>query len=123
MDDRATIEQLKIAALRFRDQRNWKQFHDAKNLSIGLAVEAAELQELFLWKSDDEVRELLASEKSRQRIREELADVCIFLLYLAEGCDVDLSTAVEDKLRINEAKYPVAKSYDIAKKYTELGGE
>jgi NTP pyrophosphatase (non-canonical NTP hydrolase) len=120
MDPSTTIGQLKEAALRFRDARNWKQFHDPKNLSIGLAVEAAELQELFLWKTDEEVKELLASEKGRDRMREEIADVLVFLLYLSDSCGIDLADSVSRKIALNERKYPVDKSYNSNRKYDEL---
>jgi len=122
MDNGATIGQLKTDVIGFRERRNWRQFHDPKNLSIGLAVEAAELQEIFLWKSNDEVQAIISSAVGIKRIREELADVLVFLLYLAEACEVDLSEAVSDKLKINEAKYPVDTSYNSNRKYTELGG-
>ena len=120
MDNTTTIEQLKHEVIRFRDRRNWKQFHDIKNLSMGMSVEAAELQELFLWKTPAEIDAMLASQKDRKRIEEECADVFVFLLYLAEAAGLDLSAAVRDKLVINERKYPVEKSYNSSKKYTEL---
>lgn len=120
MDEDATIEELKRAAVAFRDKRNWKQFHDAKNLAAGLAIEAAELQELFLWKSPAEVDAFLASEQGKQRLREEIADVAVFLLYLCEAASIDLSDAVRSKIAINEKKYPVDRSYNSNKKYNEL---
>jgi NTP pyrophosphatase (non-canonical NTP hydrolase) len=120
MDDKTTVEKLKRLVIEFRDRRNWKQYHDVKNLSMGLAVECAELQELFLWKSREEIAAFLAAETDRQRLREELADVFVFLLYLSEETGVDLSEAVRDKLAVNEKKYPVEKSYNSNRKYTEL---
>jgi NTP pyrophosphatase (non-canonical NTP hydrolase) len=120
MDNTTTIEELKKAVIEFRDRRNWKQFHDVKNLSMGLSVEAAELQELFLWKTPEEITSMLGTEKDRKLIGEELADLFVFLLYLGEATGIDLSTAVRDKLQVNEKKYPVEKSYNSSKKYTEL---
>lgn len=120
MDASTTIDELKRDVIEFRDRRNWKQFHDIKNLSMGLSVEAAELQELFLWKTPVEVDAMLGSEKDRKKIEEECADVLVFLLYLSEGAGIDLSSAVRDKLLVNDKKYPVEKSFNNSKKYTEL---
>ena len=123
MDKSSTIEQLKVMIKKFRDDRNWKQFHDLKNLSIALAVEAAELQELFLWKSESGVKQLLSSEKGNQKIRDELADIQIYLLYLSDESGIDLSEAVKAKLSINNKKYPVSKSYNSSSKYNDLDEE
>ncbi len=123
MDNTTTLEQLKKTVVSFRDERNWRKFHDPKNLSMALSVEASELQELFLWKSEVEIETLLSTRTGRQRLEEEMADVMIFLLYLSERCNVDLSAAVAQKLEINRRKYPVDRSYDNTKKYTELGTE
>jgi NTP pyrophosphatase (non-canonical NTP hydrolase) len=123
MDNSLTIEQLKMTVKKFRDKRKWKQFHDLKNLSIALAVESAELQELFLWKTESSVRQLLSSEKGKQKIRDELADIQIYLLYLSDESGIDLSEAVRAKLSINNKKYPVSKSYNSSKKYNDLNEE
>ena len=123
MDDKATIGWLKREVISFRDERNWQKFHDPKNLSMALSVESSELQELFLWKSEDQIGELLLSESGGRRVREELADIFIYLLYISERCGIDLSDAVLDKIKINRKKYPVDKSYDSNRKYTEFGGE
>ena len=120
MDQTTTIEQLKRAAVGFRDERDWKQFHDPKNLSIGLSVEAGELLELFLWKTETEVENITASQKTKERLGEELADVFIFVLYLCEACGVDLSDAVMRKIALNAKKYPRDKSMGSSKKYDEL---
>lgn len=120
MDNTTTIEELQKAVIGFRDRRNWKQFHDVKNLSMGLSVEAAELQELFLWKTPQEIETMIGSDKERRMIGEELADVFVFLLYLGEATGIDLSDAVRNKLLVNEKKYPVEKSFNSSKKYTEL---
>jgi NTP pyrophosphatase (non-canonical NTP hydrolase) len=123
MDEQETIANLRERVIRFRDARNWEQFHDPKNLAMGLSIECAELLELFLWKSDPEIREMLGDETLRRKVREELADVFVFLLYLSRGCGVDLSDAVTKKLMVNEKKYPVEKSFGSHKKYDELEGE
>ena len=123
MDDKATIGRLKREVISFRDERNWQKFHDPKSLSMALSVESSELQELFLWKSEDQIGELLLSESGGRRVREELADIFIYLLYISERCGIDLSDAVLDKIKINRKKYPVDKSYDSNRKYTEFGSE
>ena len=123
MDNSSTIEQLKMQVKEFRDERNWKKFHDPKNLSIALAVESAELQELFLWKSKSHVRQLLSTEKGKRQVRDELADILIYLLYLSDESGIDLSEAVKEKISINKNKYPVSKSYNSNKKYNEFDSE
>ena len=120
MDDKTTVAELKKQVIDFRNARNWEQFHDPKNLAAGLSIESAELQEIFLWKSKAEIKELLKSKIGRQTIEEELADIFVFLLYLSEGCGIDLSDAVMNKIKLNEKKYPVEKSYNSHKKYNEL---
>lgn len=104
--------------LEFRQKRNWEQFHKPKDLAVSLSVEAAELLEIFQWKSDEEVTALIASE-SKQRIEEEVADVAIMLSYLCHDLNIDLNTAVRSKLKKNEIKYPVQKAYGDSRKYSE----
>jgi NTP pyrophosphatase (non-canonical NTP hydrolase) len=120
MDDRDTLASLKRLVLAFRDERAWKVFHTPKNLAMALAIEAGELQELFLWKEDREINDLLADRTYENRVQEELADILIFLLYLTEATGIDLSEAVKTKLAKNQAKYPVSKSFGNHKKYTEF---
>lgn len=120
MDNTDTIADLRHQVLQFRQARNWEQFHDPKNLAMALAIEAAELQEIFLWKSETEIEELLNKKTGQEKVQEELADIFIFLLYLTEAVNLDLAEAVKAKLRKNEAKYPIAKSYGCNKKYSEL---
>lgn len=99
----------------FRDERNWKQFHTPKDLSISLSLEAAELLECFQWSgSDTQVSEKLDS------MKEELADVFIYSILMASALDLDIGTIIHEKLTKNGMKYPVAKSYGNAKKYSEL---
>ncbi len=119
-DEKTTLAELKRLALEFRDRRDWEQFHDPKNLSMGLSIEAAELQELFLWRTDREVEALLRDDRGREKVRDELADVLVFLLYLSHACGIDLSEALRDKIALNEKKYPVEKSRGSHKKYDEI---
>jgi NTP pyrophosphatase (non-canonical NTP hydrolase) len=115
-----SLGRLKKLVLEFRNARGWEPFHTPKDLAAALAVEAAELQEIFLWLGPEEVKDALAEPGKRSRVAEELADILIFLLYLAEACGVDLAAALEAKLLENARKYPVSKSYGSNKKYTEL---
>lgn len=120
MDSKTKIDDIKKAAISFRDERNWRQFHDPKNLAMALSIETAELQELFLWKSPDEIEQLLSSNKAIAKIREELADIFIYLLYLSDSIGVDLSDVAMEKIKINRQRYPLDKSYSSNKKYTDL---
>lgn len=97
---------------KFRDARDWVQFHNSKDLALAISIEASELNELFLWKSAEEVNE--------SRLKEELADILTFSLLLADKHGLDISTIIKEKLAQNEAKYPVDKSKGSAKKYNEL---
>ncbi len=101
----------------FAEQRDWKQFHSPKNLSMALIVEAAELAEHFQWLTQEESFNL-ANEKL-EAVGEELADIFVYLVRLADQLDIDLSQAVERKIGLNELKYPVDKVRGSAKKYNE----
>lgn len=114
------IDLLRIneAVTKFRDDRDWKQFHSVKNLSMALSVEAAELMEIFQWASDENLDKLV-SEKY-EPISEEIADVFLYLLLIANEANVDLETAVLKKMDKNKEKYPVEKAKSSSKKYSEL---
>ena len=99
----------------FRDDRDWRQFHNEKDLAISISLEAAELLELFQWKYPEEVRET-----SIERIKEELADVLIYSHMMASNLDLDIDEIIEAKLEKNNIKYPVDKSRGNKEKYTEL---
>ena len=111
---RETVDEV----LRFRDARNWKQFHNPKDLAISVSLEAAELLEVFQWSGTD-----LQCEKKADRIREELADVLIYSILMADACGLDLDQIVREKLKRNNEKYPVEKAYGNKEKYTELDGQ
>ena len=102
----------------FRDARDWKQFHNPKDMAIAISVEASELLEHFLWKSKEQVEMRVVEKKAE--IREEIADVAIYLFELADALDINLVEAMEDKLAKNAANYPVEKAKGSNKKYTEL---
>jgi NTP pyrophosphatase (non-canonical NTP hydrolase) len=120
LDEKATVSALKEKVTEFRDERDWLKFHNPKDLSIALSVESAELQELFLWKEDPSAEKVQANAKLMGRIKEEMADVGIYLLSLADVLSIDVSDAVIEKLAQNASKYPVDKSKGSSKKYKEL---
>ena len=112
MDD---FEYLMNELRKFRNDRLWESFHTTKDLAVAISVEAAELNELMLWKSPVECEKI-----NEDRLREELADVLIFSLLLADKHKLNVKEIVLDKIRINGLKYPVEKSKGSLKKYTEL---
>ena len=103
------------ALLKFRDERNWKQFHDPKNLAAALGIEAAELNEVFLWKTTEESRDVELA-----KVKEELADVLAYALLLANEFGLDPEQIVLEKVKQNALKYPVEKAKGVATKYTDL---
>ncbi len=101
--------------IKFRNERDWKQFHDTKNLAVALSIEAAELNELFLWKGISD------SEKvDKSKIEEELADIFSYAFLIAEKHGFDVKKIVLEKTKRNGEKYPVSKAKGTAKKYDEL---
>lgn len=114
------MDDLKRKVVEFRDKRDWRKFHNPKDLSAGISIEASELQEHFLWKDKDEIESYLKNESNMEKVREEVADIQIFLLSLSDVLGFDLAQAVVDKLGKNDAKYPVEKSKGSSKKYSEL---
>lgn len=101
--------------IQFRNDRDWEQFHDSKNLALAISLEAAELNELFLWKKDNEVENI-----SKDRLKEEIADILSYTFLLAEKHNLDVFDIVSDKIKKNAQKYPVDKAKGTAKKYNEL---
>lgn len=95
-----TIEQV----LKFRDDRDWKQFHNPKDLAISISLEAAELLEIFQWSAED-----IWCEEKKEKIREELADVLNYCILMADACGLDMDEIIQEKVRKNAEKYPVEK--------------
>ena len=111
------------AAIAFRDERDWRQFHRPKDLAAGLAIEAAELQELFLWEERLTAEEIAQDGKRMERIAEELADVCLYAVTLAHDLDINLSDAMKQKIVRNAERYPADRSRGSAEKHhTTEGG-
>ena len=108
-----TIQQV----LKFRDDRNWKQFHNPKDLAISISLEAAELLEVFQWSAGD----VVCADK-KDKIKEELADVMSYCILMADACGLDLDEIVSEKVKRNGEKYPVEKAYGNKAKYTEIKG-
>ena len=111
---------LTAAILKFRDARDWQQFHSLRNLIVSLNLEAAELLELTQWKSDAEIAALPAEPASREALRDECADVLLYLLLIADSADIDLAAAARAKIAKNAQKYPVDKAFGSRVKYSDL---
>lgn len=101
--------------LKFRDDRNWKQFHNPKDLAISISLEAVELLEIFQWSGTDTV-----CVQKEDKIREELADVLNYCILMADTCGLDLDEIIQDKVKKNNEKYPIEKARNSARKYDEL---
>jgi len=101
--------------LKFRDDRNWKQYHNPKDLAISISIESAELLENFQWSAHTE-----SLENKRSAIYEELADVLIYCILMADSIDADIYKIIKEKLQKNQLKYPIAKSYGKKEKYSDL---
>ena len=106
------LEDLRKVIVQFTQERDWDQFHNEKDLAPALSIEAAELNEAFLWKD--------ASEVNVEKVKEELADVFNYAILIADKFNLDVKQIVLDKLQKNAEKYPVEKAYGNAKKYNEL---
>ena len=112
------IEKLTDRIIKFRDARDWKQFHNPKDVSISLVLEATEVMEHFQWKNTEEIEKYIISNK--EDIAEELADVLYCVLLMSHDLDIDILKALENKMNKNEKKYAVEKAKGNHKKYTEL---
>lgn len=106
-----TINQI----LKFRDDRDWKQFHNPKDLAISISLEAAELLEVFQWSGQD-----TSNENKQDKIKEELADVLNYCVLMADACGLDIDQIILEKIKRNNEKYPVEKSKGKSDKYTKL---
>jgi len=109
------IRELTDELIEFRNKRDWAQFHDSKNLALAISIEAAELNELFLWKNGKESEAV-----DQDKIKEELADILAFSFLLAHKHGFDVKEIIKNKIKKNDEKYPVEKSKGTAKKYNEL---
>lgn len=120
MDHKTNIHELKEKIKKFCEDRDWDQYHNAKDLAIGIMTESSELLEHFRFKSEKEVEEMFKSQEKKEKISEEVADVLYFLLRLGQKYNIDLTTELNKKMEKNEKRYPVDKSKGSNKKYSEL---
>lgn len=116
-----TVEELQQRLRQFARERAWEQFHTPKNLVMALVGEAGELLELFQWLTPDESAEIMADPQTAVQVRHEMADVLAYLLRLADVLQVDLLSALTDKIAVNGAKYPAELARGTARKYDQLG--
>jgi NTP pyrophosphatase (non-canonical NTP hydrolase) len=114
------LQKLLSKARAFREERDWKQYHSARNVALSVVLEAAELLEIFQWKTDEESEEITKDPATVQKISDELADILLYLLLMADDLEIDLIQAAEEKIKKNAEKYPIHKSKGKALKYTEL---
>jgi len=106
--------------MQFRDDRDWRQFHMLKDLIVSVGIEAGELLELTQWKDSQAVEDAITDPDFRTRLSEEVSDVFLYLLLIAERAGIDVIEEANRKIDLNDAKYPVEKARGNAKKYTEL---
>lgn len=118
--DLVEVNRLALALRQFAEDRDWVQFHSPKNLVMALTGEVGELAEIFQWMPEGESLTAGADARTASSVREELADVLLYLVRLADVLGVDLNEAVVEKLRTNAIKYPVASSRGTSRKYTDL---
>ncbi len=114
------IDKISIRLAAFAELRNWDQFHSPKNLAMALSVEASEVLEIFQWLTEEQSKQIIHDEKLMKSVQEEIADVFIYLVRLADILQIDLEQVVNEKIKINEEKYPVELSRGSAKKYNKL---
>ena len=114
----ADIKSLTNRIIKFRDARDWKQFHNPKDVSLSLVLEAGEVMEHFQWKTKEEVQQYLKANKDE--VKDEIADIAMYLFELADNLGLDLIKAMEQKLKKNSKKYPVAKAKGSNLKYNKL---
>lgn len=120
MPSKTTLAELKKIVQKFCEDRDWDQFHGAKDLAIGVITEASELLEHFRFKNEKEIAEMLGNKAKKEEIEDELADVLFFIVRFAQRYDIDLAKAAKRKLKKSGRKYPVSKAKGSNKKYTDL---
>jgi len=121
-DNTTSISKLRQLAQDFVNERDWNKYHNPKDIAISIAIEAAELMELFQWTGQIETEKMAEDEDNLLRIREELADVMILCLNMSNTLDIDLSQAIVEKIEKNKAKYPAELVKGNYRKYTQLKG-
>jgi len=112
------IKEITEKIIQFRDERDWMQFHDPKNMAVSIILEASELLEHFQWKTKEEVEKYVMQNSAE--IKDEIADIALYLFELADNLGIRLQSAMEEKLKKNELKYPIEKAKGKHTKYNKL---
>ena len=120
MDCETTLAECKTRIQKFCEERDWDQYHNPKDLAIGIITEASELLEKFRFQNEHHSTEMLLDQNKREAVKQELADIFFFVLRFSQRFEIDLDTAIQSKLAINAEKYPVEKAHGSNLKYTEL---
>jgi NTP pyrophosphatase (non-canonical NTP hydrolase) len=120
-DKNTQIQELKDLLAEFRDKRDWKQFHNPKDLAEAISIEAGELMELFLWQTKEEIADKIKKDSDfKKDVRDELSDVITFSVNFANALDIDIVSAIKSKMEENDKKYPADKARGVATKYNKL---
>ena len=114
------IKEITEALIKFRNERDWEQFHSPKNLAMALSVEASELLEIFQWLTPEQSKNIEKNTDLMKSVKDEVSDTLYYLLRMTDLLNIDLEKALSNKMAENEKKYPVEKSKGIAKKYNQL---
>ena len=120
MDNETNIQEIKEKIKEFVKERDWEQFHHPKEVAISLSLEAAEVLELFQWKDKQDLEDIKNDKELMTKLKEELADVFMYAIDIANCTGIDITEAIIDKLKKNREKYPIEKSKGNHTKYTEL---
>jgi dCTP diphosphatase len=123
MGQELSIKEVMNKLQAFLSERDWEKFHDPKNLAMSISIEAAELMELFQWRTNSEASEAAVKPETLERVREELADVMLYCFSMAQALDIDIARAMIDKIALNARRYPADRFRGIARKYNETTGE
>lgn len=119
-DQTTTFAEVKAAISAFADERDWQQYHDPKNLVMAIASEVGELAEHFRWVTNEESHHTAVDQQHAEAVAHELADVLMFAIEFASVCEIDIVSAISEKLQINAVRYPVAKAKGSSRKYDQL---
>jgi dCTP diphosphatase len=114
------LKRVKLALRSFADKRDWGKFHNPKNLVMALSVESSELVEIFQWLNEGESKTITDSNEKMEQVKDEIADILMYTIRLADVLNFDISESIKSKMEKNEIKYPVEMAKGNAKKYTEL---
>ncbi|MFA5480474.1 MAG: nucleotide pyrophosphohydrolase [Candidatus Muiribacteriota bacterium] len=119
-DNKTTIEDLKKFIDVFVEERNWKQFHTPKNLSMSISIEAAELMENFQWLESAKSHDIVNDKANFENVKDEISDIVVYCINLANVLNIDLAESIEHKMKKNRKKYPVEKAKGSSRKYNQL---